>query len=263
MPARLQSGIAVSAEGDGWVLLNASPDVPVQIERYLSDPSTKPRSSSVANVLLTNADLDHVMGLLLMRENDTPLQVTAPASVRRILSEEFPIGAILKSFCGIEWTDIGADERKVVGSLLVRCVLLKCRKPPRYSKQPECAAAGYVITDPATKRTAGFFPDVSYLDDDLLAIFRHCDALFLDGTFWSEREMQELRISQSSATEMGHLPISGEGGSLMKVAPLQRPRCAYIHINNTNPILLPNSPERQAIEKLGIVVAEDGMSLTL
>jgi pyrroloquinoline quinone biosynthesis protein B len=261
--ARLQSGIAVSTEGDGWVLLNASPDVPIQIERYLSDPSPETRSSPVSNVLLTNADLDHAVGLLLMRENHRPLQVTAPASVRRILSEEFPIGAILRSFCGIEWTDIGADERKIVGSLLIRSVLLKCRKPPRYSKQPECDAVGYVITDPASERTAGFFPDVSYLDDDLLAIFRHCDALFLDGTFWSESEMQELKISPSSATEMGHLPISGEEGSLLKVAPLQRPLCAYIHINNTNPILLPNSPERQAIEKLGIVVAEDGMSLTL
>ena len=263
MPARLQSGIGVSTDGDGWVLLNASPDVPIQIERYLSDPSTKTRSSPVSNVLLTNADLDHVIGLLLMRENDRPLQVAAPASVRRILSEEFPIGAILTSFCGIEWTDIGADERKIVGSLSIRCVLLKCRKPPRYSEQPECDAVGYVITDPATKQTAGFFPDVSYLDDDLLAIFHHCDALFLDGTFWSESEMQELKISQFSATEMGHLPISGEGGSLMKVAPLQRPLCAYIHINNTNPILLPNSPERQTIENLGMVVAEDGMSLKL
>ena len=147
MPARLQSGIAVSTARDGWVLLNASPDVPVQIERYLSDPSAETRSSPVSNVLLTNADLDHVIGLLLMRENDTPLQVTAPASVRRILSEEFPVGAILRNFCEIEWTDIGADERKIVGSLLIRCALLKCRKPPRYSKQPECDAAGYVITD--------------------------------------------------------------------------------------------------------------------
>ena len=263
MPARLQSGIAVATASDGWVLFNASPDVPIQIERYLSDPSTKTRSSPVSNVLLTNADLDHVMGLLLMRENHTPLQVTAPASIRRILSEEFPIGAILRSFCGIEWAEIGADERKIVGSLLIRCVILKSRKAPRYSKQPKCDVAGYVVTDRVTEQTAGFFPDVSYLDDDLLAIFRHCDALFLDGTFWSESEMQELKISQSSATEMGHLPISGEGGSLMKVAPLQRPLCAYIHINNTNPILLPNSPERQTIEKLGIVVADDGMSLTL
>jgi pyrroloquinoline quinone biosynthesis protein B len=263
VPARLQSGIAVSTDGDGWVLLNASPDAPIQIERYLSDPSTKTRSSPVSNVLLTNADLDHVIGLLLMRENHRPLRVTAPASVRRILSEEFPIGGILTSFCGIEWTDIGADERKIVGGLLIRCVLLNCRKPPRYSKQPECDVVGYVITDPATKRTAGFFPDLGYLDDELLATFRDCDALFLDGTFWSESEMQELKISQFSATEMGHLPISGGRGSLMKVAPLQRPLCAYIHINNTNLILLPNSPERQTIENSGIVVAEDGMSLKL
>jgi pyrroloquinoline quinone biosynthesis protein B len=259
----LQSGIAVSAENAGWVLLNASPDVSIQIERYLSDPSTAIRSSPISNVLLTNADLDHVIGLLLMRENDRPLQVTAPASIRRILCEDFPIGAVLNSFCGVEWTDIGADERKIVGDLLIRSVVLRCPNPPRYSKQPACDVVGYVITDPATKRTAGFFPDVSYRDDDLLAIFRHCDAVFLDGTFWSESEMRDLKISQSTATEMGHLPISGEGGSLMKVAPLQRPLCAYIHINNTNPILLPNSPERQAIEKLGIVVAEDGMSLTL
>jgi pyrroloquinoline quinone biosynthesis protein B len=259
----LQSGIAVSREGDSWVLLNASPDIPIQIDRYLSNPSTATRSSPVSNVLLTSADLDHVIGLLLMRENDQPLQVMAPASVRRILCEEFPIGVILSSFCGIEWTDIGADECKIVGGLQIRCVALKCRKPPRYTKQSEGDVVGYVVTEPATKRMVGFFPDISHLDDDLLAVFSHCDALFLDGTFWSASEMQDLKISHSLATEMGHLPISGEAGSLMKVAPLQRSVCAYIHINNTNPILLPTSPERQAIEKLGILVAEDGMSLTL
>jgi pyrroloquinoline quinone biosynthesis protein B len=142
-------------------------------------------------------------------------------------------------------------------------VALKCRKPPRYTKQSEGDVVGYVVTEPATKRMAGFFPDMSHLDDDVLTVFSHCDALFLDGTFWFTSEMQDLNISHSLATEMGHLPISGEAGSLMKVAPLQRSVCAYIHINNTNPILLPSSPERQAIEKLGILVAEDGMSLTL
>ena len=263
MPARLQSGLAVSVEKDNWVLLNASPDVSIQIERYLSSSSSAIRSSSISNVLLTNADLDHVIGLLLMRENDKPLQITAPASVRRTLYEDFPVGSVLNSFCGIEWTDIGPGERRSVAGLLIRCVALKCRKPPRYSKRPECDVVGYLITDPATERTAGFFPDVSCLDDDLLAVFSCCDALFLDGTFWSDREMLDLKISQSLATEMGHLPISGEGGSLMKVAALPKVFRAYIHINNTNPILLPDTPERQAIEKLGIVLAEDGMSLTL
>jgi pyrroloquinoline quinone biosynthesis protein B len=195
----LQSGIAVSREGDGWVLLNASPDIPTQIERYLFDPSTATRSSPVSNVLLTSANLDHVIGLLLMRENDKPLQVTAPASVRRILCEEFPLGAILSSFCGIEWMDIGADEGKIVGGLLIRCVALKRRKPPRYTKQVESEVVGYMVTDPTTKQTAGFFPDISYVDDDLLPVFSHCDALFLDGTFWSESEMRDLKISQSLA----------------------------------------------------------------
>jgi pyrroloquinoline quinone biosynthesis protein B len=97
----------------------------------------------------------------------------------------------------------------------------------------------------------------------LLAVFSHCDALFLDGTFWSETEMRDLEVSHSSAAEMDHLPISGEAGSLRKVASLQKSTCAYTHINNSNPILLPNSPERQTIEKLGVVLAADGLSVTL
>ena len=132
-------------------------------------------------MLLTSADLDHVIGLLLMRENDKPLEVMAPASVRRILCEEFPIGPVLNSFCGIEWTDIGADECEIVGGLQIRCVALKYRKPPRYTEQSESDVVGYVVTEPATKRMAGFFPDISHLDDDLLAVFSRCDVLFLDG----------------------------------------------------------------------------------
>jgi pyrroloquinoline quinone biosynthesis protein B len=189
--------------------------------------------------------------------------VTAPATVRRVLTEEFPIGTTLGSFCGIEWTDVGADERKILGALEIRCVVLKAATPPRYAKHSECEVVGYVITDTATNGTLGFFPDISSLDDELLSIFSECDALFLDGTFWSETEMQELKISQYSAREMGHLPISGEGGSLMKVAPLRRSVCAYIHINNTNPILLPTSRQRKEIEKVGLMLAEDGMSLRL
>ena len=253
----------MSSDGESWVLINASPDLPVQLERYLSDSGTTIRSSPVSDVLLTSADLDHCLGLLLMRENDRSLQVTAPATIWRLLCEEFPISVILSSFCGVKWTDMGPDERKILGGLEIRCVVLKCRKPPRYAKRSACDVVGYVMRDAASQRKAGFFPEVACLDDELLSVFTECDALFVDGTFWSETEMQDLEISQSSATKMGHLPISGVGGSLMKVAPLQRPLCAYIHINNTNPILLPNSRERKEIERRGIRLAEDGMSLRL
>jgi pyrroloquinoline quinone biosynthesis protein B len=254
---RLQSGLAVSAERECWDLVNASPDIARQIEQHLqpSTPRMRTRSSPIARIFLTNADLDHVLGLLLLRENGSPLRAVAPSAVRAVLSEQLRIEAVLGAFCGIEW---------VLPPAGVEAIALRGTQAPRFATSDRHpAAVGYIFRDATSGKCAGFFPDVAQLDEELLARLSGCDVLFFDGTFWSEDEMLRAEIADRPASAMGHIPISGPQGSLERLAALKLPLCAYLHINNTNPILLPHSPERKAVEARGLQVASDGMRLTL
>ncbi len=171
--------------------------------------------------------------------------------------------AVLHSFCGIEWIEATTGWRDL-GPLQVRAVPLAGSAAPRYA--PDASgihSVGYVFRDTRSGKLAGIFPDVPSLDDDLLAVLATCDAVFFDGTFWRDHELDHLGISSRTAREMGHVPISGKNGSLAALAQLRRPACVYLHINNTNPILDPHSPERRELEGVGLRVAEDGMKLEL
>jgi pyrroloquinoline quinone biosynthesis protein B len=255
------------AIGDGtgrWYLVNASPDVTLQVETFLR-PQMPPalRSSPIAEIFLTNADLDHSLGLLLLREGPR-LRVTAPDGARAALEEGLRLGTMLDSFCGVEWLDAPPKWRELAGGLSVRAVPLAESAAPRFaSSAPGPHAVGYLFRDDRTGKQAGIFPDVPALDDGLLAELAPCDALFFDGTFWTGDELAHLGISPRTARDMGHVPISGPGGSLAALAKLRRSSCVYLHINNTNPILDPASPERRAVEGAGLRVAEDGMILDL
>jgi pyrroloquinoline quinone biosynthesis protein B len=260
---RLQSSVAISDGAGGWHLVNASPDVTTQMELYLKS-SAKPalRGSPIREIFLTNADLDHTLGLLLLREGGL-LRVTAPGGARQALVEGLRMDAVLSSFCGIEWSDASTGWRDL-GPLQVCAVPLAGSAAPRYAPgAPGVHSVGYLFRDNQSGKVAGIFPDVPSLDDDLLAVLATCDAVFFDGTFWRDDELDHLGISGRTAREMGHVPISGTGGSLAALAQLRSTACAYLHMNNTNPILDPASPERREVEAAGLRVAEDGMTLEL
>jgi len=261
----LQSSVAVSGSDGRWYLVNASPDVTTQIGRYLR-AELKPamRSSPLAEIFITNADLDHSLGLFLLREGGA-LRVTAPEGARQALAEGLRMGDVLNSFCGVEWIDALETWRDLGASgLQVRAVPLRDATPPRYAGRAEGVhAVGYFFRDRQTGKQAGIFPDVPALTKELLAIFADCDALFFDGTFWRDDELERLGISSRSARDMGHVPISGEGGSLEPLAALGLPLCAYLHLNNTNPVLDGSSAERRAVEAAGLRVADDGMTIEL
>lgn len=259
----MQSGVAVSAVEDRWNFVNASPDIPRQMEQLLR-PSERPtavRLSVIEQVLLTNADLDHVLGLLLLRESAAPLKVVATDTVREILLRDLCVGAVLDSFCGVEWVEPAEAE---ADSLTIRPIALSAINRPRFAAPGSTVqSVGYIFTDRRTGKSAGFFPDVATLDDGLLAILGRCDALFFDGTFWNEDEMLHAGIANRPASSMGHIPINGPTGSLERLAALDLPFCAYFHINNTNPIALPHSAERRAVESRGLQVPDDGLKLSL
>lgn len=271
--SRTQSSVAVSADGQHWFLLNASPDIRAQIENFppLQPSTSKIRSSPIQAILLTNADLDHTLGLLLLREGEK-LRIHATAAVRRSLSEGISLTSTLDTFCGAEWIEPPSKPEPLVlrdgseSGLTYGAIPLK-GKSPRYAKseaRPSTGnAVGYRVTDTKTGGRLLFLPEVAAIDDKLLSILSECEALLFDGTFWSEDEMRERGTGTLSAADMGHLPISGTSGSVNVLAKLGVKHKIYTHINNTNPILIEDSPECAAVKTAGCIVGRDGLEIQI
>jgi pyrroloquinoline quinone biosynthesis protein B len=224
----------------------------------------------VAGILVTNADLDHTLGLFILREGGR-LVVHATAKVRRTLSEHLHLDIVLSAYCGIEWREPPGDLAPLLGAAGAPTGLRYSSfavpgKPPRYASAGDVSpgdAVGYRFVDEKTGDRLVVIPDTAGIDDLVAAQMRDCDVLFFDGTFFDEDEMRRAGVGTALASEMGHIPIGGPGGSLRHLAALPEVRRIYVHINNTNPILLENSPQRGAVETAGIIVGYDGMDVHL
>jgi pyrroloquinoline quinone biosynthesis protein B len=263
---RTQSSLAIRG-GDGpWFLVNASPDARQQLES-ITDPSLDGvRSPPVAGVLLTDAEIDHTAGLLLLRESATPVRVYGRAGVERALRHGYPVLSMLEHYCGLEWQTLQPDRvTPLDGSSLTAEPFDVGGDAPRYldGSGIELGASGFVFTDRAGGGVLTYVPGLARLDEAVLARFADSDLVLVDGTFWQDDELARLGISTRSARDMGHLPLSGVGGTLEALARLERPRKALVHINNTNPILLEDSPERSAVVRAGVEVAYDGLEVEL
>ena len=245
-----QSSIAISSDSEklqNWWLINASPDLSRQIERttQLQPRLDVPRNSPIAGVLLTNADIDHALGLLLLRQQEKPLVVYATDETRVALEW---LERVLARFCGIDWRKVSSDFQRLNSSMGFRAIEL-----------PHSVAFQFV--DEASGRMALVAPAVSELTRQLSEASADSDVIFFDGTFWSEDELAAVRPGARSAREMNHLPISG--GSLDFLRKMPAHRKIYTHINNTNPILMPGSSERAELEQAGIEIARDGLEIVL
>jgi pyrroloquinoline quinone biosynthesis protein B len=243
---RTQSSLAIRS-GDGpWFLVNASPDLRQQLE-MLGARVDGVRASPVAGVLLTDAEIDHTAGLLLMRESATPIQVYGSAGVERALKET--VLRMLQRFAGVEWNTLQPDhEWPLEGSSL--------------AVEPFAVSGdqtGFVFRD--SGGTVTYAPGLARLDDDVIARLAASDAVLVDGTFWHDDDLARLGISDRTARDMGHVPLTS--GTLEMLAALERPRKILVHINNTNPILLEDSPEREAVVRAGVEVAYDGLEVDL
>jgi pyrroloquinoline quinone biosynthesis protein B len=270
---RTQSSAAVSADGQAWFLLNASPDLRVQLEGapHLHPRTKEPRGTSIEAVLLTNADLDHTLGLLLMREGGK-IRVHATSQVRTALTRGISLAPALRSFGGIHWTKPPGKlspllRRDGSPSGLQYQAVNVVGKPPRFMKGRQSNgfghSIGYRIVDEKSEGRLLFLPDVAVLDGQTIDALSDCDVLLFDGTFWSENEMRKLGVGNLSAKQMGHVPIGSRQGSLKQLAPLQVRRKIYTHINNTNPILRKDSPEYAAVRAAGVEVGRDGMEMVI
>jgi len=272
--ARTQAQLALSADGISWFLAGASPDLASQIE---STPALHPRArrdSPIAGVVLASADLDHVLGLLLLRELQ-PLRVYAAPSILRILREENSMFSMLnRADPQVIWTPIKSAApfplQDVAGNDLALCYELYPLggRYPKYVRTkdlpPQDATSALFFTSKSvtskTSKRIGYLPAVGKLDDALLSKLEGLDVLLLDGTFWSDDELSRLDPTAERAHQMGHISVEE---SLRLLKNINVRRRIYIHINNTNPILNEAGPEHRAVRDAGWEIAEDNWYLEL
>ena len=262
--ARTQSSVAVSVDYRRWFLLNASPDIRTQIESFPALHPNGVRDTPLNAVLLTDAELDHTLGLLLLREGGD-IEVHATAAVYETLFSGTSLLQTLGAFTHVEWQKVATGTMvSLADGLSYRAFSAPTDKQARFGTgEAEESVVGFRITDERTGRTLVYVPGAQQLTASVLAQLEDCTCLLFDGTCWQDDELIRLGIAGKTSRDMGHLPISGADGSLEQLAPLSIERKIYIHINNTNPILIEDSPERRIVEEHGFEVAADGLELEI
>jgi pyrroloquinoline quinone biosynthesis protein B len=220
-------------------------------------------------VVLTGAEVDQALGLLLLREFHS-FRVHATLSVRRILTEDNSLFGVLERFPGqVTWHDIPLYRPFSAGQARLEVLPLSGSFPgfvgtERLAESNAAEAAiGLLVAPDSGGKTLAFLPGVGCVPDALLDRLQTCDMILFDGTFWNNLEPSLIPGITRTARQMGHLPISGTGGSLERLRSLARPRKVYIHINNTNPILDEESPENRMVRDAGWEIAWDGMEMSL
>ena len=267
---RTQSSAAVSADGERWFLLNASPDVREQLSRLPVRTPAGVRHVPVAGVVLTDGELDHTLGIALLREGRR-LELYTTCAVRQILETDSRLLPVTRAFAEVNVVELPALGGPVSlayrggepSGLAVETFPVPAG-PPRFAGvELPGHTVGLVIRDAATGAGFAFVPGCGGIDDDLMARLSTLDLVLFDGTFWTDNELIRLGIGDRTAREMDHLPISGPDGSLVRLSSVPFPRRVYTHINNTNPVLIEDSPERAEVERAGLAVGMDGMTFEI
>ncbi len=269
---RTQSSVFLQGDGPEGLLVNASPDVLQQIRATPAlQPGRAQRDSAIAAVLLMDGQVDHATGLLMLRERTQRLPVWCTDPVAEDLTQGLPLLRVLGHFCGVARERVVPDGRafEVPGlpGLQLRAFALASKAAP-YSPHREAPVPGdnigLLVSDRARGSSLFYAPGLGEITPALFDTMCGADAVLVDGTFWTDDEMIALGLSKKTAREIGHLPQSGPGGMLEWLDRLPAgTRRLLIHINNTNPILDEDSPERAQLDARGVEVCEDGLMLEL
>ena len=267
---RSQSSAAVSADGVRWFLLNASPDVRDQLRWINGHPSASAvRHVPIEGVVLTDAELDHTLGLVLLREGGY-MAVYATGAVGGIIEHDSRILATTRAFSQVPVTTLAVNRTTPLVYRDARPSGLSVEPfevpagPPRFASHDDAGhTVGLIIREEASGRACAFVPGCGGLDEALLKRLAASDALLFDGTFWQDDELIALGVGTRTARQLDHLPVSGSDGSLARLADLTCRHRVYTHINNTNPILLEQSPQRETVNRAGLTVGFDGWRVQL
>ena len=261
IPAASQSSLAVSGNGRDWAILNASPDLRAQAAACPALHPTGARASPVRAVLLTNGDIDHVAGLLTLREKQ-PFVLYATAEILAVLAANPVFGVLDESLVPRRAVRLGEPFELVDG---VEAELFAVP-----GKVPLYLEGETVATDLEGEQTVGvrigrafYVPGCARLTPALAERLGGAAAVFFDGTLWEDDEMIRTGVGKKTGRRMGHMPVSGPEGSMAAFAGLAVGRKVYVHMNNTNPLWRPGSAERAAAEAAGWEIGYDGMEVTL
>ncbi|MEU2561204.1 MBL fold metallo-hydrolase [Streptomyces longispororuber] len=318
---RLHAGLAVHAGGDRWYLVNATPDLGEQLERcpeLLPDPEGDPRRTPVAGVLLTDAELDHTLGIARLREARDGVEVYATAPVERAVRERLGLGAVLAPYTAVRWRRLtGTGVPLGAGAGVHVSAVPVSAKRPRYASDAASPAPGAAATPTAAEAAAAptaaeataappapaatgaaptaadavaatvdatpasdawsvalclrdtasggtllYAPALAVWSDAFEKAAQDADVVLVDGTFWDDDEPLRAGFSRRTATGMGHLPITGPGGTAARLARLPG-RCLYTHLNNTNPLGDPDAEQHRQLAAWGLAVADERMVIEL
>ncbi|WP_171124980.1 MULTISPECIES: pyrroloquinoline quinone biosynthesis protein PqqB [unclassified Ruegeria] len=264
IPPSGQSSLAVSPDGENWSILNASPDIRQQM---LDNPQLHPRSirdTPVASVLLTNGDIDHIAGLLSLREQ-TPFSLFATGDILDVLAANKIFDAVNRE--KVTRSRIALDKDFALQDGLQARLFAVPGKVPLFM---EGEAVDTNLMGEQTvgvrlstgTRVAYYIPGCARVTPKLLDQLRDADQLFFDGTLYEDDEMIRTSTGVKTGRRMGHISVNGPEGSIAQLAGVTAAK-TFIHINNTNPMLQPNSPERAAVEKAGWSIAFDGQEIAI
>ncbi|MFD9632012.1 pyrroloquinoline quinone biosynthesis protein PqqB [Streptomyces violascens] len=284
---RRHASLAVRSGGPGsrWHIVNAGPDIADQIE---SVPALLPgpgsRETPVAGVILTDAELDHTLGIARLREADG-LVVRATVPVRDALLDRLRLGDVLSPYTAIEWRELSEKPEALSAAAAMGCrepdgrlnalstpgpievsAIPVSAKRPRYAAGPEPDDPTWSVAlrlyEPATGATAVYAPAIATWSDALDEAVRSADVVIVDGTFWDDDEPVRSGISTRTATATGHLPIAGQHGTSRRLTALPG-RCLYTHLNNTNPLNDPAAAQHARLAERGLEVAAERMVIEL
>lgn len=265
IPPQTQSSLAVSANGVDWAILNASPDIRQQLAQTSCLHPTDLRALPLRSVLVTNGDIDHVAGLLTLREMQ-PFALYATGAIHDVLSQNTIFDALNTAVVDRQTIATGRSFDLAPG--------LSATLFPVPGKVPLYLEGDVVQTDLIGDQTVGvqlivgdttafYIPGCAVLNDDLRARLDGADILFFDGTLWQDDEMMRAGVGEKTGNRMGHMSMSGPDGTLAAFADLNIGRKIFVHINNTNPVLRPTSSEKAQAEAAGWTIGHDGMEIAL
>jgi pyrroloquinoline quinone biosynthesis protein B len=269
--ARTQSSIAIcGADPFAWTLINASPDILQQLRDAPLQPARSLRDSSLTAIVLTDAQIDHVAGLSMLREATQPWPLWCTDGAYRDLTESNPLIQVLSHYCGVQRRSIelhrsfDVDGLKDVGLTALPVLGKAAPYSPRRTTPGQDDTIALRLIDKTSGHSIVYAPALGAMDPTIWETLSASQCVLIDGTFWTDDEMIHQGLSRRSAREMGHLPQTGAGGMLEWLERLPSGvRKILIHINNTNPILDEDSPERELLGARGIEVAFDGMEIEL
>jgi pyrroloquinoline quinone biosynthesis protein B len=264
IPSQTQSSLAVTADGSSWAVLNASPDIRQQLAAAPPLHPTDLRRLPLTAVLVTNGDIDHVAGLLTLREMQ-PFTLFATAGIHDVLAQNPMFDALNRDV--VTRQTIALDTPFALLPGMTATLFAVPGKVPLYLEGDEVQTD--LIGDQTvgvkletTDKTVFYIPGCALLNDDLRARLNGADLLFFDGTLWQDDEMVRAGLSQKTGKRMGHMSMDGPDGSLRAFDALNIARKVYVHMNNTNPVLRPDSAEKATAEAAGWTIGQDGMEIT-